>query len=163
MTEDSRGPDPWSGRWIVSACLVGFTCRYDGRCLPCPRVEARLRGQAWVPVCPERLGGLPVPRPGCDLSGGDGRAVWAGSARLVGEDGVDRTEAFRRGALRSLAAAAGARRAILKARSPSCGLHGVHVDGALVPGMGVFTALLARAGVALMTDEDLSGPAGLRR
>lgn len=145
-------------RTLVSACLLGRACRYDGASKPSPAVARWLqaRGGEVVAVCPEELGGLPTPRPAAWLSGGDGAAVLAGAARVVrGQDGADLTEAFRSGARRALAAAPDASAAVLKARSPSCGGGQTWIDGRVCEGDGVFAALLRGRGVDVRTDEDL--------
>jgi uncharacterized protein YbbK (DUF523 family) len=135
---------------LVSACLLGVRCRHDGR----DRLDPTLRekagpGTVLVPACPEELGGLGTPRAHADLRGGDGQAVLEGRARVVDADGRDVTRAFVSGAERALAVAraAGATEAWLTERSPSCGTCGTHVDGALVAGSGVASALLSRAGL----------------
>jgi uncharacterized protein YbbK (DUF523 family) len=148
-------------RVIVSACLLGVPCRFDGRSKPSAKVGAQV--EAWrragvevVAVCPETLGGLPTPRPAAHLSGGDGHAVLEGRAtvRRV-EDGTEVTGAFREGAGRAAERGAGATRAVLKARSPSCGVGLTQIDGERRAGDGVLAALLRRADVEVKTDEDL--------
>ena len=142
---------------VVSACLLGVACRYDGRSKPAPAVIAALEagGHTVVAVCPEELGGLGTPRPGAHLIGGDGHAVLDGRATVRREaDGVDVTAQFRAGAEAAAERAAGATLAILKARSPSCGCGQTTIAGAVAPGDGVFAALLRRRGLALRTDED---------
>lgn len=140
---------------IVSACLLGRACRYDGRARPAPGVLAALEGQELVPVCPEELGGLGTPRPGAELRGGDGAAVLAGRAGVFTEaEGHEVTAAFVRGALQAAALGEGATAAVLKARSPSCGVGQTHIDGAVRAGDGVFAALLRARGLALRTDEE---------
>lgn len=106
-------------------------------------------------VCPEEEGGLGTPRPRASLVGGDGHAVLRGEARVVTEDGRDVTAAFVRGAQRaaSLARAHGARRAVLTARSPSCGCGTVWKDGALFAGDGVTAARLIEEGMEVQTRE----------
>lgn len=142
--------------WI-SACLLGRACRYDGRSVPRDAVQdaaAAWRGPVRA-VCPEELGGLGTPRPPAELRGGDGAEVLAGRARVERvQDGADVTDAFRLGAERAADGAAQGDLALLKARSPSCGCRSTHVDGAVVPGRGVFAALLARRGVRLLDEED---------
>lgn len=135
---------------IVSACLLGRACRYDGRDAFDAMLAARLKGRDVIPVCPEELGGLPTPRPPAELSGGDGADVWCGRARverITSRD--DLTSAFMRGARRTLDAArrGGARLAILKENSPSCGCRQVRCDGLRIPGRGVTAALLSAAGI----------------
>ena len=111
---------------LVSACLLGLCCRYDGRSKKCPEVLKLTRGQhGIVPVCPEQLGGLPTPRPPAVIAGGDGFDVLAGTARvIVPENREDVTDAFLSGAEQCLRLVRifHIKRAVLKARSPSCGL-----------------------------------------
>lgn len=155
---DGRGQ---SGRGspvcLVSACLLGRACRYDGKSKGHEGVRAevdRLRAEGWQieAVCPEQH--LGTPRPAVTLTGGDGHAVWSGEARAVEvADGVDRTEAFRAGAERCDRPEA--ERALLKARSPSCGVGTTHIDGVAVAGDGVFAARLRARGVRLLTEADL--------
>lgn len=144
---------------LVSACLVGRACRYDGASRPVPGLREALGDRPLVPVCPEELGGLATPRPAAALEGGDGEAVLDGRARVRRlSDGLDVTGAFVEGAKRALAAAPEATEAVLKARSPSCGCGETWVDGAVRPGDGVFAALLRRRGVRVRTDEALGSP-----
>ncbi len=141
---------------IVSACLVGLCTRYKGDDNLVTAVRELVeRGEA-IPVCPEQLGGLPTPRPPAYFAGGDGGAVLAGTARVVTESGDDVTAQFVRGAEETLklARTAGATRAILKDRSPSCGCRSVTLEGELRPGMGVAAALLAGNGISIESEED---------
>lgn len=111
-------------------------------------------------VCPEEDGGLATPRPAAEIRGGDGSDVLDGRARVVTEGGVDVTEAYLEGARIALERAreAGARTAILKSRSPSCG-RGCIYDGSfsrtLKEGEGVTAALLEREGIQVLTEEEL--------
>ncbi len=148
-------------RFLVSACLAGVPCRHDGRANLVEAVaEMVARGEA-VAICPEVAGGLPVPRVEAEVQGGSGDAVLQGRARVVGADGRDLTESFLAGAHAALrlARAFGATAAVLKARSPSCGSGAIY-DGTfsrkLVPGDGVAAALLKRAGLEVMSDEEFS-------
>ena len=137
---------------IVSACLLGVPCRYDGAARPLRSFPAELAGRALLPVCPEELGGLATPRPPAEFVDGDGQAVLDGRARVLRADGTDVTEAFLRGAEAAVARAraAGAKLACLKSGSPSCGAGHTHVKGRLVPGLGVAAAALRRAGLELL-------------
>jgi uncharacterized protein YbbK (DUF523 family) len=136
-------------------------CNHEGRGSPRAIVDELAEHYRLVPVCPEVLGGLPTPRAAAELQGGDGADVVAGTgdARVVNIDGVDVTAAYRRGAESAvvLAKSVGARRAVLKARSPSCGSSTVY-DGSfsrrLVPGRGVTAAALAAAGLEVGSEED---------
>lgn len=143
---------------LVSACLIGEACRFDGRSKRSERVMAALEGKEVVPMCPEVGSGLPIPRPPVELSGGTGVDVWAGRARaLEREGGVDRTEAFQRGARMALEAARkfGATVALMKEKSPSCGTQRVYEAGKLRPGEGIAAALLRAEGITVLSDEDL--------
>lgn len=143
---------------VVSACLAGIPCRYDGRALPAPDVVGLVeRGEA-VPVCAELLGGLSTPRPPAEIVGGDGEDVLAGKARVVTVDGDDVTQAFVRGAqaVVEVAAQSGATRAILQPRSPSCGCSQVHDGshtGELRSGIGVTAAALRQHGIVTEDHE----------
>jgi uncharacterized protein YbbK (DUF523 family) len=142
---------------MVSACLLGVRCRYDGDSRPHEAVIDLARTTGVVPVCPEQLGGLPTPRAKADLRGGGGRSVVDGTARVVSEDGLDVTESFLRGARETVEVArrCRVRRAVLKDRSPSCGVSRVYVDGELVDGIGVTAAMLEREGVCVICCEDM--------
>ncbi|MFF0431383.1 DUF523 domain-containing protein [Streptomyces sp. NPDC004327] len=139
---------------LVSACLRGIPCRYDGRAKPSPALDALLAGRTAVPFCPEQAGGLDTPRRPAELVGGDGHEVLDGTARVVDDEGTDVTAAFVDGARRALAAAreAGCGEAVLMPRSPSCGRGQVYdgtFGGGLVTGDGVTAALLGRHGIAV--------------
>lgn len=141
---------------MLSACLLGVCCRYDGSSRETPSV-LEMSGVTLIPVCPEQLGGLPTPRPSAQFAGGDGDAVLRGSARVVDSHGRDVTGAFLRGAVQAciLAERLHVRYAILKERSPSCGTHEVWVDGLLRTGRGVTAAMLAEQGVIVMNEQGL--------
>ena len=145
---------------LVSACLLGRQCRYDGRHNRDTALERKLaeRGEVAVPVCPEEAGGLPTPRPAAWMlaSSDDAAAeVVDGSARVVTHEGVDVTAEFMRGARHTLGRCneAGIDRAYLKERSPSCGVRNTHRGGKLVPGRGVTAEMLARAGIEVIGVE----------
>ena len=151
---------------VISACLLGVACNHEGRGSPRAVVDELAQQYRLVPVCPEVLGGLPTPRAAAELTGGDGADVMAGTgdARVVNIAGDDVTSAYRRGAEAavSVALAVGARRAVLKARSPSCGSAAVY-DGTfsrrLVSGRGVTAAALAAAGLEVGSEEDAAAAA----
>jgi uncharacterized protein YbbK (DUF523 family) len=139
---------------LVSACLRGVPCRYDGRDKASPELDAAVAGREVVSFCPEAAGGLPTPRRPAELVGGDGHDVLDGRARVVEDTGRDVTAAFVDGARRALAAAwrAGCTEALLMPRSPSCG-HGAVYDGSfggeLVAGDGVTAAPFERNGIVV--------------
>jgi len=149
-------------RILISACLLGERVRYDGghNGQSDSRLARWLAEGRLVPVCPESAGGLPTPRPPAEIVEGGGGDVWRGTARVLTHAGVDVADAFCAGGQAALTVAreAGARMAILKARSPSCGSARVHdgtFSGTLVPGEGVTTALLRRNGIAVFNEEQL--------
>ncbi len=148
--------------YLVSACLLGCPTAYDGSARPQDRlVEMAARGQI-VPICPEVAGGLPTPRPGAEIVGGDGDDVLDGRARVVTVTGKDVSAAFVRGAEYTLAVVQryGINRAILRQRSPSCGsthiYDGSH-SGRLRAGPGVTVALLQRHGVIVRSENEVEG------
>ena len=137
---------------LISACLLGAACRYDGKSVPLPAeiITALNEKYAIVPVCPEQLGGLPTPR---DPSERRGDAV-------VTEAGQDVTAQYTRGAQQALylAETLGCRAALLKERSPSCGSGEIY-DGTfsrtLTPGDGVTAALLKAHGITVYGESEI--------
>ena len=126
---------------LISACLLGVCCRYDGASKAHPLVLALAERHTLVPVCPEQLGGLPTPRPPAERR--DGRVV-------TQSDVV--TEQYRRGAEETLKLCKllGCEAAVLKERSPSCGYGQIYdgtFSGTLTAGDGVTAALLAAHGI----------------
>ena len=104
-------------------------------------------------MCPEQLGGLSTPRTPAEIQA---------NGRIVDAEGVDRTTAFHAGAREVLRIAreCGCNQAILKENSPSCGVHRIYdgtFSGALVPGRGVTAALLADAGIQVLSETDFAG------
>lgn len=137
---------------LVSACLLGDPCRYDGASTPCEAVVAFAREHEVVPICPEQLGELPTPRTPSEIQP-DGR--------VVDREGIDRTEAFERGAREAVAIAheRGCHQAILKSRSPSCGVGEIYdgtFAGMLVPGEGKAAAALRAAGLDVCDELDFA-------
>lgn len=127
---------------LVSACLLGCRCRYDGAAKPHPAIEALAVRHTLVPVCPEQLGGLSTPRPPAERQGD----------RVVTRSGTDVTEQYRRGAEAALRLCrlTGCEAAILKERSPSCGCGEIYdgsFSGTLTAGDGVTAELLRKNGV----------------
>ncbi|WP_031482947.1 DUF523 domain-containing protein [Maridesulfovibrio frigidus] len=122
---------------IVSGCLAGINCKYNGEDSSDERVIELVKKGKAVPVCPEQFGGLPTPRPACEIF----------ENKVVTQQGVDLSENFLRGAEEGvkLAKLVGAKKAILKSRSPSCGCGQIYdgsFGGKLIEGDGFFTAML---------------------
>ena len=144
---------------LISACLCGINCKYNGKNNSDPVFEAMLARNEVLPVCPEQLGGLPTPRPACEIIGGTGIEVLAGKARVISNNKQNLSEAFIRGAeeVLRIATDAGIKEAIFQSRSPSCGCGHVY-DGTfsahLIPGDGVTTALLQKHGIKVENEAN---------
>ncbi len=136
--------------YVVSACLAGVLCRYDGGHNSCDFVVELVRQGYALALCPEVLGGLPTPRNPCEIQGG----------LICSNYGQNFTHEFSKGAKIALeqSLAAGCSKAILKTRSPSCGRDSIY-DGTfsrkLVQGQGVWAKLLQENGFEIFTEEDL--------
>ncbi|MBA7597415.1 NAD(P)H-hydrate epimerase [subsurface metagenome] len=144
---------------LVSACLLGVNCRYDGQNNLNEKVMRLVEKEVLIPVCPEQLGGLRTPREPMRIIGGGGSEVLDGKARVINRSNKDVTENLVRGAEETLkvAKSSGVREAILKARSPSCGCGKIHSGTSpdrLVEGDGVTAALLKRSGIRVITEDD---------
>ena len=137
-------------RILISACLLGVCCRYDGRAKTCPAALALAENHVLVPVCPEQLGGLTTPRTPSERQGD----------RVVSRDGLDRTAEYTLGARQAemLYDLLQCDCAVLKARSPMCG-HDEIYDGTfskrLVPGDGVLTQMLRERGIAVYAEDEI--------
>ncbi|MBO4284001.1 MAG: DUF523 domain-containing protein [Clostridia bacterium] len=135
---------------LVSRCLFGEACRYDGASHPCPGIEKLQESFRVVLICPECDGGLPIPRPAGERRGD----------RIETKDGCDLTACYRRGAEIALQKAkeTGATLACLKSKSPSCGVGLIYdgsFSGRLTAGDGVTAELLKANGVAVFPETAL--------
>lgn len=138
---------------LVSACLLGFACKYSGgsNALPEETLTALRERYRLIPVCPECAGGLPVPRTSAERQG-----RW-----VTDRDGRDVTAQFEKGALVALRLARlfGCGEALLKERSPSCGSGEIYdgsFRGRLVPGYGTAAELLREAGIAVYGESAIA-------
>lgn len=131
-------------RVLMSACLLGVNCRYSGDGKLLEGVERLMEAAEIIPVCPEILGGLTTPRVPAERVGD----------KVIAKDGTDVTMQYRRGAKESLYLARlfGAKHALMKERSPSCG-YGVIYDGSFTgnfkPGNGTASELLSENGIKI--------------
>lgn len=137
-------------RVLISACLLGVRCRYDGKGNGAQRIDELMSLAQLVPVCPEILGGLQTPRVPCERREG----------RVFNRDGEDKTAAFERGAQEALRIGEifGARYALLKQRSPSCGSREIYdgsFSGRCIPGQGVAAELLRQHGYAVYGEDQV--------
>ena len=135
---------------LVSRCLLGFKCRWDGKALEDNKL-IDLKGVEIVHVCPEMDGGLPSPRAAAEIVSGDGFDVLDGKSSVIDIDGQDVTDNYLRGAQSALNAALrkGSIIAYFKENSPSCGVNRIVKDDRKIPGIGVTAALLKRHGIRL--------------
>ena len=148
FTADTRKP------LLISACLLGTACRYDGKSQPMPASTLAALSQKYIliPVCAEVLGGLPTPRVPAEIQG---------DRRVLRRDGVDVTAEYLRGAdeVRRYASLTGAKTALLKARSPSCGCGRIYdgtFSGTLCDGNGITAQTLLDHGITVTTEESLT-------
>ena len=135
---------------MVSACLTGENCKYNGGNNLQPELLRLLSGHTVIPGCPEILGGLPTPRVPAEIVEG---TVW-------NREGVSVDDAFRQGAEAALDIAKREKPdlIILQSRSPSCGVKEVYdgtFSGQLIPGQGLFAGLAQASGYRVMDVEDI--------
>ena len=144
---------------LVSACLVGINCKYNGNNNKDLRIiELMAKGKA-IPVCPELLGGLPTPRPAAEIQGGEGRDILYGTAAVQNNKGENVTNRFVKGAKETLKVAelAHVTAAIFKQRSPSCGSGQIYdgtFSGKVVAGDGIASAVLKEKGIKVFSEEN---------
>ncbi len=140
-------------RLIISACLLGAATRYDGKSvevLDKAVLDSLSEKYELVPVCPEVRGGLPTPRTPSERVGD----------RVIMRDGVDVTQEFSRGATQCLALSLDcvASAALLKERSPSCGVNEIYdgsFTGRKIKGKGVFSEMLCENGIAVFSENEV--------
>ena len=137
-------------RILISACLVGDNVKYDGGNNKNPLISKLLEKYELVPFCPEVEGGLPTPRHPSEQRG----------EQVVNDLDEDVSDEFNRGADLALNICLYLKitKAILKERSPSCGVHEIY-DGSfshkVIPGMGVTAALLKRKGITVYSEDEI--------
>ena len=138
-------------RILISGCLLGVCCRFDGASKPHPLAEELSKKHELVPVCPEQLGGLATPRSPAERQG----------ERIIAKTGVDVTDQYHRGAEEALKIyrLLGCEAAVLKERSPSCGSGEIYdgtFTGTLVSGNGVTAELFLKHGIPVYGESRLS-------
>jgi len=135
---------------IVSACLAGIKCRWDGEAKPCQKIIELVEQCEAIPICPAQLGGLTVPRTPAEKKGD----------KVFTKDEKDVTAQFQKGAeeVLRIAKLANCREAILKSKSPSCGSGKIFdgtFSGKLVNGDGVTAELLKKNNIKVITEEEI--------
>ena len=144
-----------SEKVLVSSCLAGFKCRYNGECKTDKQVIELVRNDNAIPICAEQLAGLKIPRSPAEIIGGDGEDVLNGNARVISKDGEDFTAQMIKGAeeVLSLCKLYNIKKAYLKSKSPSCGVNKIYAGtftGNLINGNGVLSALLKENGIEII-------------
>lgn len=135
---------------VVSACLLGHNCKYNGGNNYCSKLEQLKEQYNFIDVCPEVLGGLPTPRIPSEIKGN----------KVINKEGIDVTDNYNKGALLALEKALknNCKRAILKAKSPSCGCGKVY-DGSfsstLIDGDGITSKLFKEHNIQVFTEEEI--------
>jgi uncharacterized protein YbbK (DUF523 family) len=135
---------------IVSACLAGIKCRYDGKDNSNEKVIDLVKQGLAIPICPEQLGGLPTPRIPAEIC----------KKQVLSKDGIDLTHNFDKGADETMRIAKliNCKKAILKQRSPSCGFGKIYdgtFSGEVITGNGITAILFRENGIKILTEEDL--------
>ena len=146
-------------KYIISACLIGKNCFYDGTSRHKPEIRDLVdRGEA-IALCPEELGGLKTPRPPSEIFSGSGEDVLKGKAYVFNKQGKDITINLIKGCREflNIAKECAVKKAILKSKSPCCGRGRIY-DGTfkdrLRKGNGIAAELLLRNGIEVVTDEE---------
>jgi uncharacterized protein YbbK (DUF523 family) len=152
MMPAKKPAEPIGKRVLVSACLVGIDCRFDGSRRLHKGILEKLKGSMIIPVCPEQLGGLPTPRKPSEIVGGNGFDVLQGKAKVLDASGFDITQQFLKGAagVLKIARLNSIRSAYFKEKSPSCGKVSIVDRGKIRPGPGVTAALLMKEGIEVI-------------
>lgn len=140
--------------YLVSACLAGINCRYDGENSGNKIIVDLVKQGRAIPVCPEQLGGLPTPRVSCEIVIDE-----SGDKKVVSKEKKDFTKQFTKGAEETLriSKAMGVKKAILKSKSPSCGCGLIYdgtFSGKLMKGNGLTAEALIKNGIKVYTDKD---------
>ena len=136
---------------LISACLLGVSCRYDGKSKPVPEVTELMGKYNLIPVCAEIMGGLSTPRPPAEIVGD----------KVLTESGKDVTAEYIKGAeeVLRLGKIFGCKKALLKERSPSCGtgiIHNGKFDGGVVSGFGKTAGLLIKNGIEVFGESRIN-------
>jgi len=139
-------------KFLISACLAGVKCRFDGKDKKDEKMKKLIETGAGVAVCPETLGGLAIPRPEAEITRGQGKDVLLGRSKVMNQAKKELTPQMVKGAIRALKIAQrlNLKTAFLKEKSPSCGSEKIHRNQKTVPGEGVTAALLRKNGIKVI-------------
>jgi uncharacterized protein YbbK (DUF523 family) len=144
---------------LVSACLAGVETRYDATHRLNEKIRELVMSGRALPLCPEVMGGRKIPREPVEITGGTGRDVLSGRARIVDKKGGDHTAEIAAGVEDFVKAAKsmGVTAVILKEKSPACGVKKIHdgtFTGTLVAAPGLLAAALERENIKIYTEEN---------
>lgn len=149
---------------LVSACLLGMPCRYNGKAKLNEKLVALLKGNCAITLCPEMLSGMGIPRGPFEIKGGSGKDVIDGNAKIISKEGTDFTKEFIDGCDRALDIIRTDIEedkisfAILCEKSPSCGVSRIYdgsFEGKKIKGEGIFTSMLQEKGIKCISSDDL--------
>lgn len=146
---------------LVSSCLAGVECRYDGRHSYIDKINQLVEEQKAIIVCPELLGGFQTPREPAEINGGTGEDVLNGNAVILTKSGENVTDLYIKGAYKTLEIAREiqADTVVLKENSPSCGkrpgIYNGSFSGQKIAGNGITAALLKREGFRVISEHQL--------
>ena len=145
---------------LVSACLLGINCKYNGDNNKSEKIEEYLKDKKFILVCPEQLGGLTTPRYPSEIINIDEENIIEGKTNVINNKNLDVTAQFKKGALETLKIANiyGCKKAILKEGSPSCGSSLIYdgtFTGKKVNGSGITTTLLRQNGIEVISENDV--------
>lgn len=135
---------------LISACLIGLNCKYNGENNEISKLVELMKEKDLVPICPEQLGGLKTPRASAERK----------QEKVITKEGVDVTKEYQKGAeeVLNLAKKLNIKKAILKSRSPSCGIDEIY-DGTfshtLIKRDGVTAELLKKNGIEVISSESV--------
>ena len=134
---------------LISACLIGLNCKYDGGNNENSKLVELMKEKDLVPICPEQLGGLKTPRASAERK----------QEKVITKEGVDVTKEYQKGAeeVLKLAKKLNIKKAILKSRSPSCGIEEIY-DGTfshnLIKKDGVTAELLKKNEIEVISSDE---------
>lgn len=135
---------------LVSACLAGVECRYNGFAYEIPQIVEMVKNGKAMPICPEILAGLPIPRPPAEQQNG----------KIILANGDDQTSDYFAGSTIALKIAllVNCKKAILKANSPTCGCGSVYdgtFTGRIIQGDGIFSHMLKEHNIEVFTEKSM--------
>jgi len=141
---------------LVSACLIGVKCKYDGKSNFNKKIFKMFKKGELFPICPEVFAGLPVPREPITLTA-PGSKILEGKGKVISKSGKDLTRNLKKSAefILKICKSLRIKEAILKQRSPSCGCGETYINEKIREGDGILTALLKKNGIKCYSEEEI--------